>query len=128
MIVLDTHIFLWMNLEPGRLPAHILDAIEAEERLGLPAISLWETAMLVQYGRVTIPDDSLIAWFRVALNAAKLRVLPLTPEIAARSGMLEMHGDPADRLIAATAVEHNGRLATVDERLLRLSAIRTVTP
>ncbi len=61
MIILDTHIFLWMNLEPKRLPLHILNAIHAEEQLGLSAVSLWETAMLVQYGRVSIPDASLVA-------------------------------------------------------------------
>ncbi len=79
MIVLDTHVFLWMNLEQERLPNHIMNAIQTEESLGLAAISLWETAMLVQYGRVTIPDDSLTAWFRIALSALKLRVPPPHP-------------------------------------------------
>ena len=128
MIVLDTHIFLWMNLEQERIPSHILDAIQAEDQLGLAGISLWEVAMLVQYGRVTIPDDSLITWFGVALKTAKLRVLPITPAIASRSASLEMHGDPADRLIAATAMEHNCRLATVDSRLLNLESLPTVIP
>lgn len=128
MIVLDTHIFLWMNLDPGRVPVHILNAVEAEAELGVAAISLWETAMLAQYGRVTIPDEPLLAWLRAALNAVKLRVLPITPEIAARSGILKMHGDPADRLIAATAMEYGCRLATVDERLLNLKSLRTVNP
>ncbi len=128
MIILDTHIFLWMNLEPNRLPSHILDAIEAENRLGLAAISLWEIAMLVQYGRVTIPDRLLVDWFRIALAAEKLRVLPITPGIAARSGILEMHGDPADRLIAATVLEHDCRLATVDERLVNMRSLPTIAP
>ncbi len=126
MIILDTHIFLWMNLDPERLPPAILNAIKAEDRLGLAAISLWETAMLVQYGRVNIPDASVAEWFRIVLDAPKLRVLPLTPAIAARSGALEMHGDPADRLIAAAALEHDCRLATVDKRLLRLHFLPTI--
>lgn len=128
MILLDTHVFLWMNLEQEHVPNHILNAIQAEEQLGVAAISLWETAMLVQYGRITIPDDSLAAWFRIVLNAAKLQILPLTPEIAARSGTLEMHGDPADRLITATAIEHGCRLATVDDRLLKVASLQTVNP
>lgn len=126
MIVLDTHIFLWMNIQQERLPAQIANAIQNETDLGLAAISLWEMAMLIQYGRVTIPDNSLTEWFAVVLNAPKLRVLPLSPEIAARSGALEMHGDPADRLIVATAVEYNCRLATVDDRLLKLPALQTI--
>ncbi len=128
MIVLDTHIFLWMNLEQGRLPLHIRQAISAESRLGLAAISLWETAMLVQYGRVIIPDSSIIDWFRIALETEKVRILPITPGIAARSGNLEMHGDPADRLIAATAMEHDCQLATVDKRLLDFKSLKTVQP
>jgi PIN domain nuclease of toxin-antitoxin system len=126
VIVLDTHIFLWINLDQGRVPAHILNTIKSENRLGLAAISLWEIAMLVQYGRVTIPDASLLAWFCTVLKAEKLRILPITPDIAVRSGALEMHGDPADRLIAATALEHNCRLATVDDRLLNLKSLKTV--
>lgn len=127
MIVLDTHVFLWMNLEQERLPNHIMNAIQTEESLGLAAISLWETAMLVQYGRVTIPDDSLTAWFRIALSALKLRVPPPHPgNRGAVRGGLEMHGDPAGRLIAATAMGHGCRLATVDERLLNLKQLSTV--
>lgn len=127
MIVLDTHIFLWMNLQQHLLPPHVIAAINKEEQLGLAAISLWEIAMLVQYNRVQIPDSSLMVWFQTALDAPKLRVLPLTPEIAARSGTLEMHGDPADRLITATAIEFNCRLATVDDRLLKLPMLQTVS-
>ena len=120
MILLDTHIFLWMNLEPEKLPRTIVEAIAAESMLGLAAISLWETAMLVQYRRISIPDKSLREWFHVTLSAPKLSLLPLTPEIADRSGTLDMHGDPADRLIAATAMEHSCRLATVDDKLTEL--------
>jgi PIN domain nuclease of toxin-antitoxin system len=126
VIVLDTHIFLWMNLDPERVPFPILNAIEAEDELGLSAISLWETAMLVQYGRVAIPDKAFLDWIRIALDVAKLRILPITPEIAACSGILDMHGDPADRLIAATAMENGCRLATVDQRLVLLKTLQTV--
>ena len=75
-----------------------------------------------------MPDDSLVAWFGIALKTAKLRILPITPAIAARSASIEMHGDPADRLIAATAVEYTCRLATVDNRLLNLPSLSTVAP
>jgi len=82
VILLDTHIFLWMNLEPEKLPQTIVRAIAAEPMLGLAAISLWEIAMLVKRQRIAIPDSSLLKWFHVTLSAPKLRVLPLTPEIA----------------------------------------------
>jgi PIN domain nuclease of toxin-antitoxin system len=127
MIVLDTCIFLRMNLQPEKLSRAVVKAIEAESSLGLPVISLWEIAMLVQYQRLSIPDPSLREWFQVVLPAPKLRLLPLTPEIASRSGTLEMHGDPADRLIAATALEHGCRLATTDEKLTELSWLNIIS-
>lgn len=126
MILLDTHIFLWMNLQQERLTSGILNAVQEEKELGLAAISLWEMSMLVQYRRVSIPDPSLMDWFGIVLDAPKLLILPLTPRIAARSGTVSMHGDPADRLIVATALEHNCRLATVDERLLNMESLSTV--
>jgi PIN domain nuclease of toxin-antitoxin system len=126
VILLDTHIFLWMNLQPEKMPQAITEAIAVEPALGIAAISLWETAMLVQYRRIIIPDSSLREWFQAVLPTPKLRVLPLTPEIASRSATLDMHGDPADRLIAATALEHGCRLATVDNRLTELDWLKTV--
>ena len=127
MIVLDTHIFLWLNLQPERVPKNILLALKEEDQMGLSAISLWETAMLHSRNRITIPG-SLCAWLHAATDIPRLAVLPLTPEIAVRSESLPMHGDPADRLIAATAMEHACRLATVDERLLRFELLQTVAP
>lgn len=123
MTVLDTHIFLWMILEPEQMPVHILNTIEREVVLGLSAISLWETAMLSQRGRISLPDQ-ILPWLRRALLLPKISLIPLTPEIAARSESLIMHGDPADRLIAATAIEYDCPLATVDHRLLELSFLK----
>ncbi len=120
MILLDTHVFVWLNVDKFRTPNHILQALADEEAAGLSAISLWEIAMLVQYGRLSLPGESLLSRFHAAVEAKDLQLLPLTPQIAARSGTLQMHGDPADRLIAAKAMELGCRLATVDERLLNL--------
>ncbi|MDR0656965.1 MAG: hypothetical protein LBG22_11680 [Treponema sp.] len=56
LIVLDTHIFVWMNLEPDRIPAEIQSAMNAETVFGIPAISLWEIAMLTGKGRLAITE------------------------------------------------------------------------
>ena len=125
MIVLDTHIFLWMNLESRKIPVPILSAIEKEDTLGLAAISLWEIAILTGKGRIVLPLP-LLSWFREVLQAPKMTILPLTPEVAARSESLIMHGDPADRLIAATALEYDCLLATVDTLLLKLPLLKCV--
>lgn len=125
MIVLDTHIFLWSILQPEKIPVRILDAIEKEVKYGLSAISLWETAMLFERKRIELPEP-LLPWLNRALGRPALQLIPITPNIAAKSVSLSMHGDPADRLIAATALEYDCQLATVDDRLLNLSVLKTI--
>jgi PIN domain nuclease of toxin-antitoxin system len=125
MIELDTHIFVWSELEPARIPAKIQAAMDAEDEWGISAISLWEIAMLAEKGRLTLPEP-LLPWFEKALSNKKIRLLPITKEIAAKSAGLPMHGDPADRLIAATAIEYNCPLATVDGLLLKIPMLKTI--
>lgn len=126
MIVLDTHVFLWLNLSPGNLSDHIISALKGEDHIGLSAISLWEIAMLKSRRRITIREP-LLEWLRTALDSPRLSVLPLTAEIAARSEYLPMHGDPADRLIAATAMEYDCPLATADKLLVALPMLKTIS-
>ncbi|MDR3303093.1 MAG: type II toxin-antitoxin system VapC family toxin [Treponema sp.] len=126
MIIIDTHIFVWLFLEPERVPANISAAIGDEDALGLSAISLWEIAMLTEKKRFTLPEP-LLSWLKGALALDKLKLLPITPEIAATSAGLPMHGDPADRLIAATAIAYNVALATVDRLLLEMPLLKTIT-
>jgi PIN domain nuclease of toxin-antitoxin system len=91
LIILDTHILIWQTeLLKGRIPSKMLDAIDAEPVLGVSAISLWEIAMLEEKGRITL-SKPLLPWLRVALAAPKIKLLPITPEVAARSGRLPMH-------------------------------------
>lgn len=125
MIVLDTHIFLWAILQPDRIPDTILAVIEREPQAGLAAISLWEIAMLWERRRIELPEP-LLPWLDRALQRPRLRLIPLDQKIAARSASLSMHGDPADRLIAATAIELDCPLATVDRRLTGMTALKTV--
>ena len=67
-------------------------------------------------------------WVRDALAVPGVEVLPLTPEIALAAGgpALDLHGDPADRMIAATTLAHRARLVTKDERLRAVQALDTV--
>jgi PIN domain nuclease of toxin-antitoxin system len=114
-----------MYLQADKIPPPIVRAITNENDLGIPAISLWEIAMLSSKGRIILPEDLLI-WLQKALSQPKIKLLPLTPEIAVRSVLLPVHGDPADRLIAATALEHNCRLATADRLLCQFPLLKTV--
>lgn len=94
----------------------IQDAFEAGDLI-VSAISFWEIAMLVEKGRIEM-KRSVVAWRRDLL-AAGLDEYPVDGELGARAAAMEsLHGDPADRIITATAVELGATLLTADERLL----------
>jgi PIN domain nuclease of toxin-antitoxin system len=127
VIVLDTHAWIWWIASPRKLSAPARRAIEEAGDLAVSAISLWEVAMLVAKSRLEL-DRDVGLWMRQALAAPRIQLVPLSPEIAVRSTALDrtFHGDPADRLIAATALEVNGALVTKDQRIRSSRKILTV--
>lgn len=121
MILLDTHIIIWDALTPARLSLPAQQAIiQANQQDGLLIcdISLWEIAMLIQKGRIQVATDSL-TFINLILQANKTVVRPISPTIAALSAQLPapMNHDPADRLIAATAIVEGVSLVTADRNL-----------
>lgn len=122
-LVLDTHVWIWVvNGGPERLLGGAADAIRraaAESALAVSAISVWEVAMLESKGRLQLQMECL-DWVSEAARRAGLRIVPLSPEIAIASTRLpgELHGDPADRIIAATARHEGATLVTRDRALL----------
>jgi PIN domain nuclease of toxin-antitoxin system len=128
MIVLDTCAILFDALAPARLSPAARDAIEGADATGELAccdISLWEIAMLADRGRVELGTD-VVTFLDLALTARSIQVLPITAEIAMLSVSLGLHGDPADRLIAATTVHHGASLVTSDHRLREVPRIPTL--
>lgn len=128
MILLDTHVVLWRTLDPDRLSEKAAGLLEAESGKAISAITVQETAYLVARGRVDLYKP-VGNWFADALGVLNAVALPATVPIALRAGSLnprEFHGDPIDRLIYATAVEHDARLVTADERLHGFDPERTV--
>ena len=129
MIVADTHAWLWWisgdaALSPAAKAA--LDAALDDARLGVSAISVWEAAMLAKKGRLELAlgIDELV---RRCEALPGFRFLPVTPRIALASVALEpLHADPADRLIAATALAHRAALVTKDARLHGLPELASV--
>jgi PIN domain nuclease of toxin-antitoxin system len=130
LLLLDTHCWLWAQLGLiQRLSRAALQAIrssEAEGNLRISVISIWELAMLEKRGRVALPMN-LRTWVDQALSKPGIAVTPLTPEIMVESVQLpgkDVHGDPADRMLAATARVLGATLVTHDDKLIEYSKQR----
>jgi PIN domain nuclease of toxin-antitoxin system len=120
LIVLDTHVLLWMDAQPGLLGPAARQSIAAawpHGEVAVSAITFWEVAMLRERGRIEMPMP-VDAW-RAELLAAGLRELPLDGGTACRAVMLQgLHRDPADRFIVAAAGQASARLLTADALIL----------
>ena len=118
-LLLDTHIWLWSLLAPENLTRRVARVLEdPKNELWLSAISTWELVMLVERKRVAL-EKPVDAWIREAMAAVPLTEAPITHEIALGTRhILLPHGDPADRLIAATARVLDLTLVTADDRLI----------
>ena len=125
LIVIDTHILVWVQLAPEKLSEAAIKAIAETNFLLVPSISLWEISMLVNHQRLKLPCP-LINWLNTVCSKPKIKLQEITPEIAALSGALDMRGDPADRLITATAKAMNLPLITADHRIRNLSGLTTI--
>lgn len=124
-LLLDTHIWLWIWLEPARLVSRVQQQLQdPTNELWLSPISTWEALLLQAKGKVKLHDPPEI-W--VALAMQEFREAPLTHEIALASRQMTLHSDPADRFLAATAKVLGLTLVTSDERLLALSVISTLS-
>ena len=124
MIVLDTHAWLWWISEPGRLSHAARQVIDHAGAIGVSTFSAWEVTMLVQRGRISL-DRDVATWVRQALGVEPVVKLPLTAEIAVAAGLLDAQdfpGDPADRIIYATAKAAGASLVTRDQALRRFDA------
>jgi PIN domain nuclease of toxin-antitoxin system len=125
--VLDTHVWIWL-VEGVRaaLSAAAIEAIERAAKGGavwVSAISVWEVAMLEARGRISL-SRPVGDWVQAALHAPGVRLLPLSPEIAIESTRLPgaPHGDPADRILMASARHLGAQLATCDRESLAYAA------
>jgi len=135
-VLFDTHIWVWAVAGDRRLriPSflHALDRWTSSGRIRVSIISVWEVAILEAKGRLVLSMNCL-EWVQRALSAPGVALAPLTPEIVVDSSRLPgtFHGDPADRMIVATARALGATLITEDERMLaycRTHHLDVVTP
>lgn len=125
LLLLDTHTLVWSVEDNPRLGAQAKQAINRaarEQRVLVSAITPWEIALLVSKDRLQLGSD-VMQWIHAALAKPGVKLAPLEPEIAVASMRLpfEIHGDPADRILVATARHLGATLVTADGRLLELA-------
>ncbi len=130
MIVLDTHTLLWWVNDPSTLSIPAKKAIDAavESRaVHVSSISAWEIALLVERGRLRLALD-VRDWICRCEALPFLTFVPLDNAIAVESVRLPgfPHADPADRIIAATALSLGAVLVTKDDKLQNYPHVKTL--
>jgi PIN domain nuclease of toxin-antitoxin system len=122
--LLDTHAWIWLFDQHPRAQK-LVTLLPSATRLGVSAITVWEAAMLEAKGRLYFHPD-LNSRVREMQSRHLCALAPLLPEIAIASAWLEdFHGDPADRIIVATAQHVGATLVTADSKILDWAAATT---
>lgn len=110
-VLLDTHIFLWIRAEPGKLIKQERMAIDAAPRRMVSMVSLWEIALLISLGRI----DSDPRLFTLPLGVESLPILP--SHCQELTSLPQVHRDPFDRMLIAQARIENLVLVTRDSKI-----------
>jgi PIN domain nuclease of toxin-antitoxin system len=125
-VLLDSHVLHWWSAEPDRLSSTARTAVSEAEELAVASITWFELAWLAAHERIAL-SIPLLAWLEGL--SEQVRTIGTTPAIAATAVSLpsSFPGDPADRLIYATAIENGWSLVTKDQRLRRHRHPRPIT-
>jgi len=120
VLLIDTHVLVWLAADDARLGARAkkrLTTALGSDGVGVSAITFWEVAMLHERGRLKLRQK--VEALRAAALKMPLEEVVVDGRIAILAANLgSFHGDPVDRIIAATALERGATLVTSDERLL----------
>ena len=132
MILLDTHVLIWMSSDPKKLTKRAHEAIRGAREMGpensgvaIAAITLWELAWLAHSGRLQVAG-SVDSYVRETVSRVIVR--PLTAEIAALAVQMpaDFSRDPADRMIVATAAAEGLALLTADDRIRKSGRVTVI--
>jgi PIN domain nuclease of toxin-antitoxin system len=117
-LLLDTHVVLWWHAGGTRLSPAAARAIRTAEEILISPLTCWEIATLARLGRIELDRDA-VAWARALVSLERVTAANLSPEASAVAGSLgdSFPGDPIDRLLYATAIDHRVPLISKDERL-----------
>lgn len=126
--LLDTNAWLRWFHRPQEISAAVRQLLNAEQVVALSPMSVIEVAQKADKGRLILPLP-VDVWVRQSLPAGRVRLLPISVDVAlaAYTWPADFHGDPADRIIAATANLHRLTLVTSDDKLLARSDLKTLS-
>jgi PIN domain nuclease of toxin-antitoxin system len=126
-LLLDTHIWIWGNLEPHRITSEVARQLtNPQNDQFLSAVSIWEAIVLLEKRRLRL-DRDFGEWFKNSKEVMNLFELAITWEVAHELRFTLLgHRDPADRFLVATAKVYDLTLVTADERLMRVPGIRVL--
>jgi PIN domain nuclease of toxin-antitoxin system len=130
MILLDTHVWLWLLHKPSQLSNQaraLIDVEESQNGILVSAISVWEIAVKVSIGKLSLPLP-IGEWYELAQTQSGIVIEPLNPLDAIASTQLpeNFHKDPADRILVAVARRHKIPLVTCDVKILNYPHVQTV--
>jgi PIN domain nuclease of toxin-antitoxin system len=129
VILLDTHSWVWIAAQSEKLSRKALDAYyraRETQAVYISAISVWEVFLLSKKGRIHLPDSPALLLANTEQDDA-VSIVPIDARIARRAVELpDIHRDPADRMILATAQEMGARLISKDERLSEYGVVDVV--
>jgi PIN domain nuclease of toxin-antitoxin system len=121
LILIDTHVWIWIHSQPERLSKKAIETLQNEDRLAMSTVSIYETIVAVEKGRLASqfePETLIRRW----LSAWDISRIPVSEEIAIHGRTLKFeHADPFDRLIGATAFCEKLPILTSDRNLLNLN-------
>lgn len=128
VILLDTHVLIWLAIDPAKLSERAADAIRSASRgtgMGISAISLWELAWLATNNRLEISGTVEAFVERIS---SRTSIRPVTVKVAVLANQLptDYSGDPCDRIIGATALAEGIALVTKDRRIRACKQIKTI--
>lgn len=129
-LLLDTHVWLWLATADPALTSKarkVIAQAAKNENIFISVISIWEIAMLASKGKIKL-GIPITNWMKKALSPPEINLIPLSPEIAVESCNLpeDFHGDPAERIIVASARIENLLLLTKDQKILAYGAKKLV--
>jgi len=126
-LLLDTHIWLWLQMDPARLGKRLSVVLEDKaNELWLSPLSVWETLLITGKGRITLTPTAQ-EWVAVALREVPMKEAPLTLDVVMATTRIHLpHRDPVDLFLAATARVFELTLVTADKSLLQGTGFATL--